>query len=162
MSPDGTPAIEILLVEDDDDDAELILRSLRHFRIANQVHRSSDGAAALEALLGEGSGRLEPRFVLLDLKLPLVDGFEVLARLRADPRTHDLPVVIMSSSRMPEDVERAYELGANSFVTKPLDFEEFTEAVRAVGVYWLMINQPPTTARRPRDPDGGALAVSRS
>ncbi len=144
----GAPgeAVEILLVEDNPNDVELTLRALKEHRLANHVRVARDGAEALDILLGEGGveeGALPPRLVLLDLKLPKVSGLEVLERIRNDPRTRRLPVVILTSSREDPDVQAAYDLGANSYVVKPVDFEDFTAAVRELSLYWLLLNQPP-------------------
>ena len=133
---------DVLLVEDNPDDVELTLRALKRARVVNPVHVARDGAEALELLLGEG-GRLRPRVILLDLKLPRVNGLEVLERIRADERTRALPVVVLTSSREEPDIRRAYELGANSYIVKPVEFEKFVSAVGEVGLYWLVLNQPP-------------------
>lgn len=141
----------ILLVEDNPDDEELMLRVLRKHHIANEVVVARDGVEALDYLLGTGAHterdlRQQPQVILLDLKLPKLDGLEVLRRLRADPRTRLLPVVILTSSMEEEDRLSGYTLGANSYVRKPVDFNEFTEAVRQLGVYWLLLNEPPPAA----------------
>jgi two-component system response regulator len=140
---------EILLVEDNPDDAELALRAFRQNRIANTVRVVHDGAEALDYLFGRGTfaGRdatLTPQVVLLDLKLPKVDGLEVLRALRADPRTRLVPVVVLTSSVEEDDVVRSYELGGNSYIRKPVDFAQFVEAVRQLGLYWLVLNVPPS------------------
>jgi two-component system response regulator len=134
----------ILLVEDNPDDEALTLRALRKNNIKNDVVVARDGAEALELLLqdAQGTGRL-PEVVLLDLKLPKLDGIEVLRRLRADERTRMLPIVILTSSREEQDLIASYRLGANSYVRKPVDFDQFTEAVRQLGLYWLVLNEPP-------------------
>ena len=141
----------ILLVEDNPDDVELTLRSLRKHNITNRVVVARDGAEALDWLFGTGTdaGRdvsHTPIVVLLDLKLPKLDGFEVLKRIRADERTKLLPVVILTSSREEEDRLDGYELGANSYVQKPVDFTRFSEAVGRLGLYWLLLNEPPPKA----------------
>ena len=138
----------ILLVEDNDDDVELTLRALRRNRVANSVDVVRDGAEALEYLFGTGAYagrdvRDAPDLVLLDLKLPKVDGLEVLERLRADPRTRRLPVVILTSSNEESDLARSYDLGANSYIRKPVDFTQFVEAVNQLGLYWLVLNEAP-------------------
>jgi two-component system, response regulator len=138
----------ILLVEDNDDDVELTLRALRRNRVANRVDVVRDGAEALEYLFATGtySGRDVrniPNLVLLDLKLPKVGGLEVLERLRADPRTRRLPVVILTSSNVESDLARSYDLGANSYIRKPVDFTQFMEAVNQLGLYWLVLNEAP-------------------
>ena len=138
----------ILLVEDNADDEALTLRALKKNNIKNEVVVAHDGVEALDYLLGSGpfAGRPShdmPQLVLLDLKLPRVDGLEVLRRLRADPRTHLLPVVILTSSKEERDLVSSYSLGANSYVRKPVDFAEFTEAIRQLGLYWLILNEAP-------------------
>jgi two-component system response regulator len=138
----------ILLVEDNDDDVELTLRALRRNRVANRVDVVRDGAEALEYLFATGSyagrdARDTPNLVLLDLKLPKVGGLEVLERLRADPRTRRLPVVILTSSNVESDLARSYDLGANSYIRKPVDFTQFMEAVNQLGLYWLVLNEAP-------------------
>lgn len=137
----------ILLVEDNPDDQELTLRALKKNNIANRIVLAKDGAEALEYLFGTGehAGRDTaelPEVILLDLKLPKVDGLEVLRALRGDPRTKLLPVVILTSSTEDKDRVSGYSLGANSYVRKPVDFLEFTEAVKQLGLYWLVLNQP--------------------
>ncbi len=136
----------ILLVEDNPDDEALTLRAFKKNNITNEILVAHDGAEALDYLLGTGgSGRgiIEPQVVLLDLKLPKVDGLEVLRRIRAEERTRLLPVVILTSSKEDRDVIESYRLGCNSYVRKPVSFDEFLEAVRALGLYWLLLNQPP-------------------
>jgi two-component system response regulator len=133
----------ILLVEDNRDDELLTLRALQKNNLGNEVVVARDGAEALELLLGGDSARLVPQLVLLDLKLPKVGGLEVLKRLRADPRTRLLPVVILTSSKEERDLIEGYLMGANSYVRKPVDFTEFVDAARQLGLYWLLVNQPP-------------------
>jgi two-component system response regulator len=138
----------ILLVEDNPDDEALTLRALRKANVRNEVVVARDGVEALDYLFATGphAGRdtsVLPQVVLLDLKLPRLDGLEVLRRLRADARTKVLPVVILTSSNEEEDRVAGYELGANSYVRKPVDFGHFAEAVRQLGLYWLLLNQPP-------------------
>ena len=137
----------ILLVEDNTQDELLILRALRRAHVANEVVVVRDGQQALDYLFGEGefaaSAAEQPAVVLLDLNLPRVGGLEVLARLRADPRTHLLPIVVLTSSDEDRDRLTSYESGCNSFVRKPLDFAEFAATVAELGVYWLAVNQPP-------------------
>ena len=135
-----TSSVEILLVEDDAADAELTLLSLAKAKLANNVRHCRDGAEALEALLGR-EAKAAPRLVLLDLKMPKVDGLEVLRRLREDERTRTLPVVVLSSSRETPDLEAAYKLGANSYIVKPVDFDSFQRAVGEIGLYWLVLNE---------------------
>jgi two-component system response regulator len=138
----------ILLVEDNDDDVELTLRALRRNRVANRVHVVRDGAEALEYLFATGSYagrdvRDTPNLVLLDLKLPEVGGLELLERLRSDARTRRLPVVILTSSNVESDLARSYDLGANSYIRKPVDFTQFMEAVNQLGLHWLVLNEAP-------------------
>lgn len=138
----------ILLVEDNPDDAALVMRALRVNRVVNDVVHVSDGAAARDYLFGIGAfaGRDAtdcPNLILLDLKLPKIDGLDVLRRIRADDRTRHTPVVILTSSDAEEDLLRGYELGANSYVRKPVDFDQFVGAVRELSVYWLLVNEPP-------------------
>jgi two-component system response regulator len=143
----------ILLVEDNPDDEELTLRALKKNNITNKVIVARDGVEALDYLFGTGAhaGRdlhLMPQVVLLDLKLPKLDGFEVLRRLREDQRTKLLPVVILTTSNEEKDRLNGYGLGANSFVRKPVEFDQFIEAVRQLGMYWLLLNEPVPKLRR--------------
>ncbi|MDE3076853.1 MAG: response regulator [Chloroflexota bacterium] len=138
----------ILLVEDNPDDEALTLRALRQHNVSNQVIVARDGAEALDWLFGQGDHasrdpNLAPQVILLDLKLPKVDGLEVLRRVRADERTQLLPVVVLTSSKEEEDILQAYRFGTNSYVRKPVDFVEFTNAVRQLGLFWLLLNEPP-------------------
>jgi len=144
-------AIELLLVEDNPNDLELALRALRKANLANRIHVARDGAEALEFVFCEGpyvtrSIGDAPKVILLDLKLPKVDGLEVLRRIKADPRTKLIPVVVLTSSKEQRDVVESYQLGVNSYIVKPVNFERFSEAVRDLGVYWLMLNQAPGKA----------------
>ena len=154
-SKDG---IEILLVEDNPRDAELTMRALERHHMANHLVWAKDGAEALEVVFGPSNDpaapiRHAPSLILLDLKLPRVDGHELLQRLKADPRTRPIPVVVMTSSREEADLARAYQAGANSFVVKPVDFDHFAEAMRLLGLYWLLLNQLPATVHsRAQDP----------
>jgi two-component system, response regulator len=138
----GSSIVDILLVEDNFTDTELTLRALRKAKVANPVHTVEDGAAALEFLLGPDSGAV-PRVVLLDLQLPKVNGLEVLRRIKTDERTRTIPVVILTSSREERDLVESYHLGANSYIVKPVDSENFAEAVSKLGMYWLLMNQLP-------------------
>ena len=141
-------AIELLLVEDNPQDLELALRALRKAKLANRVQIARDGAEALEFIFCEGPHASRqitdgPKVVLLDLKLPKVDGLEVLKRIKGDPRTKMIPVVVLTSSKEQSDVVESYRLGVNSYIVKPVNFEQFAEAVRELGLYWLLLNQPP-------------------
>ncbi|MEW6324937.1 MAG: response regulator [Nitrospirota bacterium] len=138
----------ILLVEDNPDDEALTLRALKQNKIKNQVVVARDGAEALDYLFATGAhaGRdvtVQPEVVLLDLKLPKIDGLEVLRRVRANPRTRLLPVVILTSSKEEQDLIDSYASGANSYIRKPVDFNQFTEAVKQLELYWLVLNEPP-------------------
>ncbi|HME07008.1 MAG TPA: response regulator [Bryobacteraceae bacterium] len=140
---------EILLVEDSQDDADLALRALRNGKLNNNIHVVEDGEEALDYLFCRGSYadryfEQPPVLVLLDLKLPKVSGIEVLEQVKRDPRTRTIPVVVMTSSSEDRDVELAFKLGANSYVQKPVDFVQFQETVKTVGLYWLVINRSPT------------------
>jgi two-component system response regulator len=142
-------SVEILLVEDNPNDVELTLDAFGENNISNHVHVVRDGAEALEYLFATGAyaGRKiedSPRLILLDLKLPKVDGLEVLRQVKADPRTRRIPVVVMTSSREERDIVNSYNLGVNSYIVKPVDFQQFNEAARSLGFYWLLLNQPPT------------------
>lgn len=142
--------IEILLVEDNPHDLALTQRALTKARLANHLHVCRDGEEALDFLFGEGTyagRRLDqpPRVVLLDIKLPKIDGIEVLRRLKADPKTRTIPVVMLTSSKEQRDVIESYNLGVNSYIVKPVNFEGFTSAVEQLGMYWLLVNQSPKT-----------------
>lgn len=141
-------AAEILLVEDNADDVELTLHALRQEKLANQIVVARDGEEALDFLFQRGAHtkqNLAPqlKLVLLDLKLPKVDGLEVLRQMKGDERTRNIPVVILTSSKEERDVVQGYKLGVNSYIQKPVDFEQFRETVKKAGLYWLLINQPP-------------------
>jgi CheY-like chemotaxis protein len=138
----------ILLVEDNPDDEALAIRALKRHHVGNEIVVAHDGVEALEYLFGTGSyeGRdvgLKPSVILLDLKLPRIDGLEVLRRLREDDRTKLLPVVVLTTSSEEQDLLDSYSLGCNSYIRKPVDFIQFSEAIRQLGMYWLLMNQPP-------------------
>jgi CheY-like chemotaxis protein len=140
--------VEILLVEDNPDDLALALRALRKANLANHIHVARDGAEALEFIFCEGphtDRKIEngPKVILLDLKLPKVDGLEVLRRIKGDPRTRAIPTVILTSSKQQNDVVESYQLGVNSYIVKPVNFESFATAVQQLGMYWMLLNQPP-------------------
>lgn len=140
--------VDILLVEDNPRDAELIIRALKKWNLTNRLFGVEDGAEALDFIFGRGKyvdrGMINhPKIVLLDLKLPKVNGLEVLQAIKTDERTRMIPVVIMTSSHEDPDIKTAYELGANSYVVKPVEFGAFTEAISQVGFYWLLVNQAP-------------------
>jgi len=142
--------IEILLVEDNPYDAELTLRALKNNHLANRVIVVRDGEEALDFIFARGAfsdRRVEdiPRVILLDLKLPKVDGLEVLKAVKNDPRTRFIPVVVLTSSKEEKDIVESYQLGANSYIVKPVDFDKFIEAVNSLGLYWLLLNQSPHT-----------------
>ncbi|HWN87226.1 MAG TPA: response regulator [Vicinamibacterales bacterium] len=132
--------LSILLVEDNPRDAELTLRAFRKHNLANSVSVAHDGVEALDILF-DPDGAERPRVILLDLKLPKLDGLEVLRRLKSDDRTRSIPVVVVTSSNQDPDIKTAYELGANSYVVKPVDFESFMKTMSELGFYWLMVNQ---------------------
>jgi len=143
--------VEILIVEDTPEDLELALRALKKAHLANHIQIARDGAEALDFVFGEGvyTGRqLEdgPKVILLDLKLPKIDGLEVLKRIKGDPRTSGIPVVVLTSSKEQKDVLESYKLGVNSYIVKPVNFERFVAAVQELGMYWLLLNQPPNQA----------------
>jgi two-component system, response regulator len=140
--------IEILLVEDNPTDAELTIRALKKKNLANNLVWVKDGAEALDFLFATGdyadrSEKELPKLVLLDLRMPKVDGLEVLQRIKADERTRKIPVVILTSSKEDKDIVESYKLGVNSYVSKPVEFDEFTEAVSTLGLYWILLNKPP-------------------
>ncbi|MES2356695.1 MAG: response regulator [Pseudomonadota bacterium] len=143
--------VELLLVEDNPDDLELGLRALRKSNFANTIHVARDGEEALEFIFCEGpyiTRKIEdgPKVILLDLKIPKINGLEVLKRIKDDPRTKTIPIVVLTSSKEQNDVIESYRLGANSYIVKPVNFERFTEAMTQLGLYWLLLNQPPTLA----------------
>jgi two-component system, response regulator len=140
--------MEILLVEDSDEDAELTMRAFKKLRLANRVVRAKDGAEALQMLTapienGRNAGE-GLKLVLLDLKLPKVDGLEVLREIKNDPKMRSIPIVVLTSSKEDRDLQRAYELGVNSYIVKPVDFEKFIDSVEQLGFYWMVLNQRPT------------------
>jgi two-component system response regulator len=147
MNNTGNP-VDILVVEDNPHDLEMTLRGLQKAHLVNHIEVARDGVEALDFIFCEGphAGRDiddRPRVILLDLKLPKVDGLEVLARLKADPRTRSIPVVMMTSSAEQSDLIASYNLGVNSYVVKPVNFESFVQAVADLGLYWMLLNQPP-------------------
>jgi CheY-like chemotaxis protein len=142
------PRVELLLVEDNPQDLELTLRALEQAKLVNRIHVARDGVEALDFIFGEGAhaGRSiadGPHVILLDLKLPMIDGLEVLKRVKADPRTAMIPVVMLTSSKEQSDVLESYKLGVNSYIVKPVNFEGFAAAVKNLGLYWLVLNHPP-------------------
>jgi two-component system response regulator len=141
-----TNAVEILIVEDTPQDLELTLRALRKAKLSNRIHVARDGAEAIEFIFCEGAHanrKIEdtPKLVLLDLKLPKIDGIEVLRRIKSDPRTKTVPVAVLTSSKEQKDVVESYRLGVNSYIVKPVNFEGFASAVQELGMYWLLLNQ---------------------
>jgi CheY-like chemotaxis protein len=141
-------SVEILLVEDNPSDLELTLRALSEHHLCNSIHVARDGEEALNFIFGReqfASRRADelPRVILLDLKLPLVDGMEVLRQVRAHPQTHRIPVVVLTTSTEERDVVESYALGVNSYITKPVDFDQFKDAMHVIGMYWLLLNRPP-------------------
>ena len=141
-------SVEILLVEDNPQDLELAQRALRKANLANHIQVARDGVEALEFIFCEGPYANRnihdtPKVILLDLKLPKVDGLEVLKRIKGDPRTKTIPVVVLTSSKEQNDVVESYDLGVNSYIVKPVNFESFADAVQHLGMYWLLLNQPP-------------------
>ncbi len=142
-------AVEILLVEDNPNDAELTLRALKKRNLANKVHVVTDGAEALDYIFATGTyedrdSNHQPKLILLDLKLPKVDGLEVLRRIKSDERTKTIPVVVLTSSREEQDMVDSYELGVNSYIVKPVDFTKFIDSVGELGLYWLLLNEQPS------------------
>lgn len=140
--------IEVLVIEDDPEDLELTMHALNDENICSQIQVARDGEEALDflfcqGLYGERDPRCRPKLILLDLKLPKVDGLEVLEQIKRDPRTSALPVVILTSSKQEQDIVRCYRLGANSYIQKPVDFDQFRTTIKQLGSYWLLVNQPP-------------------
>lgn len=147
--------VEVLVVEDDPNDLELTLRALRRHHVANEVHVARDGAEAIRYLFGEDDNTPidpPPRVVLLDLKLPRLTGLDVLRRVKSDPRTRCIPVVMLTSSQEDRDIAECYEAGANSYIVKPVEFERFVEAMRVVGLYWMVVASSAVVAPAPAAP----------
>jgi two-component system response regulator len=143
--------VDILMVEDNPDDEQLTLRALAKHHLANKIHVVRDGQEALDYVFCKGryADRKisdHPNVILLDIKLPLIDGIEVLRRIKADERTKTIPVVMLTSSHEERDLVESYRLGVNSYIVKPVDFDQFTESARALGMYWLLLNRPPKAA----------------
>ena len=154
--------IEILLVEDNEADEELAIHALRTNHLANRIHIAHDGEEALDFLFCRGGHNNRgfdkpPRLVLLDLKLPKIDGLEVLRQLKADARTKAIPIVILTSSREERDMVNGYQLGVNSYIQKPVDFVQFREIIKQLGLYWLVVNQAPPPAAFGAGPDYGSM-----
>jgi two-component system response regulator len=140
--------VQILLVEDNPNDAELAMRAFSKNHLTNCVHWVKDGAEALDFLFAQGNygdrdARHHPKLILLDLKLPKVDGMEVLREIKSKPETRNVPVVVLTSSAEERDIVESYELGVNSFITKPVEFDKFVDAVSEIGLYWILLNKPP-------------------
>ncbi|MEA3187018.1 MAG: hypothetical protein QOD99_848 [Chthoniobacter sp.] len=147
MQPDYGET-EILLVEDNPTDLELALRVFRKHELANRIEVARDGAEALDFLFGEGAhagrGSIQiPKVILLDLKLPKIGGLEVLRRIKGDPRTRTIPIVVLTSSQEEKDLVESYQLGVNSYIVKPVDFDQFSDCLKQIGIYWLLSNAPP-------------------
>jgi two-component system response regulator len=143
-----TNGMEILLIEDNPADVEITLRAFQKHHFANKIHVVRDGEEALECLFSTGryaehSPCQTTKLILLDLKLPKVDGLEILQKCKSDPRTRHIPIVVLTSSREEEDLARSYDYGVNSYVVKPVDFPQFTDTVRQLGLYWILLNQMP-------------------
>ena len=144
---------EILLIEDNPEDVEITLRAFQKYHFGNKIHVVRDGEEALQCLFSTGRYVDQPlssglRLILLDLKLPKVDGLEILQRCKSDPQTKHIPVVVLTSSREERDLTNSYTLGVNSYVVKPVDFSQFTEAIRHLGLYWIVLNQLPSRLQR--------------
>jgi two-component system, response regulator len=144
-------SVDILMVEDNPDDEQLTLRALRKYQLTNRIHIVRDGQEALDYIFctgpyAERNIHDHPHVILLDIKLPLIDGLEVLRRIKADDRTRTIPVVMLTSSREERDLVESYRLGVNSYIVKPVDFDQFTESARTLGMYWLLLNRPPRAA----------------
>jgi len=143
-----TKAVEILLIEDNDEDANLAIRSLKKQKIANSIFRVCDGVEALDYIFAKNEYKNRnvediPKLILLDLKMPKVNGMEVLKEIRENEVTKHIPVVVMTSSREERDITESYQLGVNSYIVKPVDFTKFAEAIHEIGFYWLVLNEPP-------------------
>ena len=147
MNPNS---VDILLAEDNMDDAEMTIRELKKNNMANNLFHVRDGEQALDFIFATGNFadnrdiQYRPKVVLLDIQMPKVNGIEVLQRIKSDPRTKKTPVVMLTSSKEDPDIQKCYDLGANSYIVKPVNFEGFTQAIRNLGLYWLLLNQPPT------------------
>lgn len=145
----NTQPVDILLVEDNPDDAELTINELKEHKMSNHLFHVTDGEEALDFIFATGkyAGREQahrtPKLVLLDIKMPKVDGLEVLEKLKTDPLTRVIPVVMLTSSKEDPDIRRCYELGANSYIVKPVNFDGFAQAIKNLGFYWLLLNEPP-------------------
>jgi two-component system response regulator len=144
-------SVDILMVEDNPDDEQLTLRALNKHHLANKIHVVRDGQEALDYVFCKGKYADRniadhPNVILLDIKLPLIDGIEVLRRIKADDRTKTIPVVMLTSSHEERDLVETYRLGVNSYIVKPVNFEQFTESARAMGMYWMLLNRPPRAA----------------
>ncbi|MFI5090867.1 MAG: response regulator [Terriglobales bacterium] len=147
---DELTGVEVLMVEDSEEDLQLAMRSFKKANLLNRVHVARDGAEALDYIFCQNSHEKRciediPRVILLDLKLPKVDGLEVLQRIKSDPRTKRIPVVVLTSSKEHRDVHASYEMGANSYIVKPVAFDGFAKAMQDLGMYWLLLNNPPKT-----------------
>lgn len=147
----NAPMVQILLVEDNPNDVELTLHAFEKHKLANSVHVARDGQEALDYLFGAGehisrANHVHPKVILLDLKLPKIDGLEVLHEIRADAALRSVPVVVLTSSREERDIVASYDLGVNSYIVKPIDFDKFVETVQTLGLYWLLLNEPPVPA----------------
>jgi two-component system, response regulator len=145
----NTKTVEVLLVEDNMSDAELTIRELKKHHLANNLVHVINGEEALEFVFGTGrfkeerASKINPKLILLDIQMPKVNGIEVLERIKSDAKTKTIPVVILTSSKEHPDIEKCYKLGANSYIVKPVNFENFSEAIKNIGFYWLLVNQPP-------------------
>jgi two-component system response regulator len=141
-----TAEMEILLVEDNMDDANLTIRALKKYNLVNKIQHAKDGAEALDFIFGQGiyldrNVQTKPKMILLDLKMPKVNGIEVLRKLKSDERTKTIPVIVLTSSKEDPDIKTCYELGVNSYIVKPVDFDSFLKTVSDIGVYWMMMNE---------------------